>query len=265
MNKEKVATTIIVLATLILAGIAVFTALRLYERGSQPVSPAAPASQPSALSGWPECNLGQNSYNKDTCRQRAVEYKGVAGPNSNSDSDWYRWATSEPRPLSGDTSCGIAPTMCAEGESCSALIFTLTDGEPSPSPSETPEEPTNTPTSSPTATPSPTNTPTSAPTATPTRQIGGETSPTPTNTPQQTATPTEGDIASNPSTTPTTQITEPTPTDTRIAQANSPTPTSSGGVGGTGEELPPAGNMSPTILVGLASMLLIILGLALAF
>lgn len=46
--KGKVATVIIILATVILAGVAVFTALRLYQLRQQPVAPNVPSSMPRA-------------------------------------------------------------------------------------------------------------------------------------------------------------------------------------------------------------------------
>jgi len=45
--KGKVATGLVIVSTLILAGVAVYTALRLYQLGSQPVAPNAP-TRPSA-------------------------------------------------------------------------------------------------------------------------------------------------------------------------------------------------------------------------
>jgi len=46
--KGKVATVIIVVSTLILAGIAIFTAIRLYQLRNVSVSPNVPESQPEA-------------------------------------------------------------------------------------------------------------------------------------------------------------------------------------------------------------------------
>jgi uncharacterized repeat protein (TIGR01451 family) len=48
LPKGKVATIIIVLATIILAGVAIFTAIRLYQLRQTSISPAAPSSQPKA-------------------------------------------------------------------------------------------------------------------------------------------------------------------------------------------------------------------------
>jgi cytoskeletal protein RodZ len=46
--KSKVVTVVILLATLILAGIAIFTAIRLYQLRQQAVAPTAPESKPQA-------------------------------------------------------------------------------------------------------------------------------------------------------------------------------------------------------------------------
>jgi hypothetical protein len=48
--KKNLLTTIIVIATVVLAGIAIFTAIRLYQLRQQPVAPNAPASKPGASS-----------------------------------------------------------------------------------------------------------------------------------------------------------------------------------------------------------------------
>lgn len=48
--KGKIATVLVILSTLILAGVAIFTALRLYQLGSEPVAPNAPL-RPKASQG----------------------------------------------------------------------------------------------------------------------------------------------------------------------------------------------------------------------
>lgn len=47
-SKSKVATVLIVVATLVLAGVAIFTAVRLYQLRQQPVAPNVPSSVPKA-------------------------------------------------------------------------------------------------------------------------------------------------------------------------------------------------------------------------
>lgn len=46
--KGKIGTVIILLATFVLAGVAIFTAIRLYQLRSQPVAPNVPSSMPNA-------------------------------------------------------------------------------------------------------------------------------------------------------------------------------------------------------------------------
>ena len=46
--KNKVVTALIVIGTVILAGVAIFTALRLYQLRTRPVAPTAPESTPAA-------------------------------------------------------------------------------------------------------------------------------------------------------------------------------------------------------------------------
>src|SRR3972149_5719509 len=46
--KNKIVTVLILVATLVLAGIAIFTAIRLYQLRQQPVAPTAPTSEPKA-------------------------------------------------------------------------------------------------------------------------------------------------------------------------------------------------------------------------
>ena len=48
MKKKKITTILIVIATIALAGVAVFTAIRLYQLRQEPVAPTAPTSQPAA-------------------------------------------------------------------------------------------------------------------------------------------------------------------------------------------------------------------------
>lgn len=46
--KNKIVTVLILIATLVLAGIAIFTAIRLYQLRQQAVAPTAPTSKPQA-------------------------------------------------------------------------------------------------------------------------------------------------------------------------------------------------------------------------
>ena len=222
--KSKLVTSLIVISTVILAGVAIFTALRLYQLRTRPVAPTAPESQPAAESGWPECVIGNPSHNVQGCRQRAEQYKGVSGPSSTSDSDWLSWAQSAPNPLSRDTSCGLAPSACeSQKVSCQSLAFTL-----------------STPSSTPTVTPTATITPTASPTITPT--VTDTITPTQPPGSSPTSTPTQGNTS--------------TPTTGSQTSTLSPTP--------GGAALPDAGISTPTIIAGFAGLLLILFALILA-
>jgi cytoskeletal protein RodZ len=48
MNKKRIVTILIVIATIALAGVAVFTAIRLYQLRQESVAPTAPTSEPEA-------------------------------------------------------------------------------------------------------------------------------------------------------------------------------------------------------------------------
>lgn len=52
--KGKIGTLAIIIATLILAGVAIFTAIRLYQLRQQPVAPTAPTSKPEAAAATPK-------------------------------------------------------------------------------------------------------------------------------------------------------------------------------------------------------------------
>jgi hypothetical protein len=54
--KNKLTTIFIISATIILAGIAVFTAIRLYQLRQVAVAPNVPESEPAASEARPECD-----------------------------------------------------------------------------------------------------------------------------------------------------------------------------------------------------------------
>lgn len=55
MNKKKIVTVLIVIATVILAGVAVYTAIRLYQLRQEAVAPTAPAEPEAAALVIEEC------------------------------------------------------------------------------------------------------------------------------------------------------------------------------------------------------------------
>ncbi|KKQ36505.1 MAG: Laminin G, domain-containing 2 [Candidatus Woesebacteria bacterium GW2011_GWA1_37_7] len=163
--KNKAITGLIVLSTVILAGVAIFTALKLYNLRQASISPLSPESQPFA---W-DCtkytfNLDQsgnvtveNKSSKDEPSQQARIYiennlvatldvpalpKGqtaslgsVSVPNQN-----YSWR------IVGTKDCQNSGSNTPGPKSCAQLTFTLS--QPSPTPTVTPT-PTRTPTPTP--------------------------------------------------------------------------------------------------------------------
>ena len=84
-----------------------------------PSSSPTPTNTPyceedSRRSGWPECEYGESTYDKEACRERAENWKGVDGPITEDDPAWHAWAVNPPKPLSCGTSCGIAPSVCQD-------------------------------------------------------------------------------------------------------------------------------------------------------
>ena len=116
--KNKVVTVLIVVATIILAGVAIFTALRLYQLRTRPVAPTAPESQPAA---------GEQPK-PEACRQLA-----------------FTISTPTPTPTGTGT-----PTPTSTGTPTPTTTTTTT---PTPTGSGTP---TPTTTEAPTSTPTPT-------------------------------------------------------------------------------------------------------------
>jgi len=261
--KTKAITGIIVVATILLAGVAIFTALRLYQLGSEPVSPASP--EESVASTYPlqiSPNSGNWNYPESftvknvTTQTKTVNWfldcwdtsvcsdstgTEILAPNESfekglgnictkwqldlhiSEDSEYEWGGIS----ESKVNCETPPVACQQ------LTFSLSTPLVTTTVTLTPT-PTLTPTLTPTATPTSTPTPslTSSPTPT-TRPLGG-TSPTPTLAAQAT----------------------PTPTQTLIAQAS---PTSIPGTqAGTGDQLPEAGVSIPTIFSIAIGILLII-------
>lgn len=271
MDRNKIKTIGIVVITLVLAGIAIFTALRIYNQGQDPIAPSAPGSEPFA---W-NCNLytfnmnvdGVVTVTNDSSRNEPSQTAEVyineqlidtfeVPALSPGDSATLGTVAVPSEPFSwsvvGIRDCQNSGSLSPEVDICEALFFEI---EVSPSPSVTVEpsataSPTNSPTATPTNTNQPTNMPTNSPTPTDTSVGGG-----PTNTPQPTATPTTSQVADNPTATPTTG---------RIAKANSPTPTDSGATGGAGDELPDAGFDDPIYLFAMSGLLAMLGALILA-
>ncbi|OGM21758.1 hypothetical protein A2714_02685 [Candidatus Woesebacteria bacterium RIFCSPHIGHO2_01_FULL_38_9] len=248
--KGKVVTGVVVIATVVLAGVAIFTALRLYQLRRESVAPTAPESEPAAwdcskytfsVSGSGVVAIQNQSTRDEPAQQARVSINGTLvttlnvpalpkGQNATLGTvqvpqGAFSWE------VVGTKDCRNSGTASGEPVSCEQLTFKLVGSSP-----------TVTPTITPTVTTSPTPTD---------RPIGG-TSPTPTPTTPpgatSTPTPTQGSTTSSTST--------PTPTQGAIA-AISPTP--------SGDQLPSAGIGMPTIAGIFLGILLIVGALILAF
>ncbi|MBN1169142.1 hypothetical protein JXA63_04600 [Candidatus Woesebacteria bacterium] len=269
--KEKLPTIAIITFTVILAGIAVFTAFRLYQLRQESVTPTSPdesfawdcSSYNFGVSGSGVVTVKNDSTRSEPSQKAQVKINGVqvaefevpALPPGQGSTLGMVDVPSEPFnwQVIGTKDCQDSgqdsPVI-----SCEQLTFNLERPEETPTPtiSATPTvtvTPTATPTPTNTSTPTPTGTTTPVPTATPT--------PTGTSTPDPTATPTPtGTTTPAPSNTPTptyiAQVT-PTPTTVYIAQA-SPTP----------DQLTAAGTSYPTYTLIIGTLAIILLTFFLA-
>ena len=255
--KSKLVTSLIVVATVILAGVAIFTAVRLYQLRNESIS----LTGPEESKAW-DCSQytfdvnssGQVTATNNSSRNEPPQQARVyineqlvttldvpaltQGQNSTLGQVSVPRGTFNWR-VAGTVDCVSAGSSGEAPKACTSLAFNFT-------------EPSSTPTA--TATPTASATPTGSPTNTPTGTI--------TITPSTTITPTEppGD---EPSSTPTSGNTS-TPTNTSTL-----TPTTGGDVSAVspspdGSILPDAGVPTPTIIAGLFGIALILFALILA-
>jgi len=236
MQKRQLIPIIAIATTFVLAGVAVFTALRLYQLRA----PNAPESQPSA---W-DCSTYAFSVEPDG------KVYVVNGSNRNEpaqSADVYvndQKITTLPVPLMApNTPKTQIGSVTLPAGSYSWRVDGSLDCQNSGSVTQT-----STPTG--TATATPTGTATATPTATPstcvmTFEIGSTGTPTATPTGTPTATPTSTPTAT-PTTTPTGTATS-TPTSTSTATATA-TPRATTTPTATPAQLPAAGASLPTIL-----------------
>lgn len=163
--KNKIATIGIIIATIVLAGVAVFTAVRLYQLRKEAVAPNVPSSKPQAATTPKTCSALTFTLGTPTPTPTSIPQcnKTPCSSDTQCPSDLVCYRPG-PQP-SGPTNMGACRNpRCLTSADCICRT---------PTPTATP---TSTPTGSPTATPTgiPGETPTSTPTATPTN-IPGET------------------------------------------------------------------------------------------
>ena len=265
--KEKLPTITIVIFTVILAGIAVFTAYRLYKLRREPIAPTAPEESLAwdcskynfSVSGSGVVTVQNNSSRSEPPQKAIIKINGsqvaefdvpalsigqsatlgtVSVPTST-----FSWQ------VIGTKDCQNSG-QASPVVSCKQLTFNI----------ETPEE---TPTPTKTITPSPTNTPTPTKTGTPTPTLTGTLTPTPTGTPTNTPTPTPTEPPrGGPSPTPT-PTNNPSPTGTYVAQAT-PTAARITQTSPVEEQLPAAGISYPTYTLALGALVIFLLTFFLA-
>jgi hypothetical protein len=241
--KGKFFTILTITVTVILAGVAIFTAISLYQLRQESVSPASPESEPAAwdchnytfsLSATGIVSVSNSSSRNEPPQQAQVYIDNQlvttldvpalpAGQSAtlgtvSVPAGTFSWK------ILGTVDCQNSGTITSAPVACTQLKFTITTTTVTPSPSEE-VEPTVTPTT--TSTPTPTDKP-----------LGGEET-TPTPTPQATATPT------------------PTQAPQQIAAQITPAP--------GGHILPDAGISTPTLFGLSLGILIIVAAVLLAF
>jgi hypothetical protein len=157
--KNKVVTILIVIATIILAGIAIFTAIRLYQLRQEAVAPTAP-EKPSALTPAPTAG-----YDACTAFTFTVSTPAPGACNSSCETDSDCTSPTE----DSDLICYQPPFYCPPGQNCIQVMppkvcrneSCETDEDCICSDFEVTPTPTPTATSTPGATKTPSPTPTS--------------------------------------------------------------------------------------------------------
>ena len=155
--KQNLITVIIISSTVILAGIAIFTAIRLYQLRQKPVAPSVPESQPQA------CIDGDCGEEIDTSCE-ALTFT-IITPEY--DCNLPCTDNSQCQAVNPDYICynagGTTGKVCRLEDNTSSTTCQPAKTTASPTPTLTP---TPTGTSGPTSTPTGTSGPTSTPTAT---------------------------------------------------------------------------------------------------
>jgi len=138
--KSKVVTILVVIATLILAGVAVFSALKLYQLNKSPVAPTAPESEPVA-NEITQPNIEEESVLPPQDEQRELAFR-LTG-------------TITPTPTNSPTSTPTTTPTPTQAIIAQATITPTPTATLTPTPTTTPS-PTPTLTITPTPTPTPT-------------------------------------------------------------------------------------------------------------
>src|SRR3989344_2016466 len=133
--KKNGLTFAITIATIVLAGVAIFTAIRLYQLRSVPVAPTAPSSEPHAETGSPTstpCEYG-------SCTKLTFT---IATPTPTGTSTSSPTATPTGTPTSTPTDTPTStPTSSSTSTPTSSSTSTPSTSAPSQSPTSQPELP----------------------------------------------------------------------------------------------------------------------------
>ncbi len=207
--KGKFFTILIVTITVILAGVAIFTAIRLYQLRQESISITRPESEPLAwdcknytfsLSQTGEVTV-KNSSSKDEPPQKAQVYinnqlvqtfdvpKLTSGQSAtlgtvNLPEGVFSWK------VIGTLDCQNSGTLTKGPIACTPLQFTISKITATPTPTTS-----STPTPTSTSTPTPTEKPIGGNSPTPTQSATSTPTPTPKEEPSPTPTPTTGKIS----------------------------------------------------------------------
>jgi len=112
--KKNGLTFAIVVATIVLAGVAIFTALRLYSLRGEPVAPTAPTSQPEAFGETPQptpCEYGSCTKLAFTLSTPTPTGTPTSTPTSSPTPTPTSNATSTPNPTNTPTNSPTQPPI----------------------------------------------------------------------------------------------------------------------------------------------------------
>jgi len=165
--KNKVVTIIIIIATIILAGVAIFTAIRLYQLRQEAVAPTAP-EQPAAATPTPPEYEACTTLTFTISTPAPGVCNTTCSINSDCDSNYCYTVTCPP----GENCIDVVQKYCRNSD-CPTDTDCVCSGA----------------TATPTATPTPTGTATATPGATTTPSSSATASPTGTAVARATATP----------------------------------------------------------------------------
>ncbi|OGM22730.1 hypothetical protein A2961_03095 [Candidatus Woesebacteria bacterium RIFCSPLOWO2_01_FULL_39_21] len=141
--KKNGLTFAITIATIVLAGVAIFTAIRLYQLRSVPVAPTAPSSEPHAETGSPTstpCEYG--SCTKLTFTIATPTPTGTSTSSPTATPTGTPTSTPTDTPTSTPTGSSTAtPTSSSTSTPTSSSTSTPSTSAPSQSPTSQPELP----------------------------------------------------------------------------------------------------------------------------